>query len=450
MLRAISWPSLGFALLAAACGARDSLQVSDAVTSAQASGPGGAGGRGGSGPGGSVSVTAGSSSSGVVVTPSCDALVVIEPIVAAATPPLARAPEIGTLPSTGEVFLSYIEAPPSTPGVLGAGQMKPFATWPPEITGLVDLTSDVLDYITGPGPEGPVALIRHGMGESSHLAMQLLPQIDGISLFTGSDDVLFAAAIPDRYLAAQLTLTPGYHVLQVGSYQPSSLPQNEEPLLCLLGGARGAGVPSGSGFLVALSEPDPPEPGCSLTPPPGSVVSLMRYESPAEPGSFLVRTQGDRIFTRPDPLARILLTPASFGAWVVFQSEGSPSVTPPPIFAARVGANGKLLAPNEPPVAVSPDSVVSSPIAATALGDSVAVAWIENLDPSSPVIVVQIVRPDGSLGAATSFPTANLWLTGQRMGMVASADATSLLLAWEGGLGEPHLGLARIDCVMGL
>lgn len=87
--------------------------------------------------------------------------------------------------------------------------------------------------------------------------------------------------------------------------------------------------------------------------------------------------------------------------------------------------------------------------AATLVGDALAVAHVDTLDPSAPTIVVQIAKPDGTLGPATSIPTNDAWLTG-RVELQASPDGRSLLVAWEAAQDQPRIALARIDCVTAL
>jgi hypothetical protein len=440
-MRAALFP---FLALLAACGARTSLVTSDAA-STSGSGGGGAGGS-------SVTVTSssstGSSSGGAGGSSGCDALVVVEPVTVAPTPTLARAPEIGLPDASGEFFLSFIEGPSETPGLLRAVRMAPFTVWPPEFGAYLDLDTDILDYVAGPGPAGPVALIHHGSGGLTFIATTFLPQLDSVPIGSGETDLLFVTGIPDRSLFAQAYPSPSNSVLNVGSYQPGSLPQTEEPLICITSPELGAAVPSGSGFLAAFVEPNPPESSCEPDAPlPGTVVSLMRYESPVAPGSFLERKQGAR-FVASEPIAHLHLAPTSFGAWVVFQTDGSTSLTFPQVVAARVDFSGQPVVPGEL-IGVSPDGVTSGPIAVAALGDAVAVAWIETLDPTTPRVVIQIVGPDGSLGAATSFLTEEAWFS-RRIRLQASADGRGLLAAWEGNFGDVLIGMARIDCVGGL
>ncbi len=80
-------------------------------------------------------------------------------------------------------------------------------------------------------------------------------------------------------------------------------------------------------------------------------------------------------------------------------------------------------------------------------GDELAVAWVDNIDPTAPTIVVRIVRADLSLGPVTSFSTNPAWLFGS-LRMVASPDGARLFLAWDAsGGGAPTVGAARLDCV---
>ena len=63
-------------------------------------------------------------------------------------------------------------------------------------------------------------------------------------------------------------------------------------------------------------------------------------------------------------------------------------------------------------------------------------------------LVVRL-RPDGSLGPATSIPTNEAWLVG-RLRLLASPAQNSLLIAWEAYVNDYRVALARVDCVGGL
>lgn len=211
----------------------------------------------------------------------------------------------------------------------------------------------------------------------------------------------------------------------------------------------GAVVPSGAGFLGAFSLPNPPGLFDCNGPPYASIVSVGRYEVPPEPGSFISFEQGVQRVTG-DLVSHVAMAPASFGAWVVYQTAGLDAEVPPPIVAFQVDGHGAALPdPSNPvDVAVSPQGTFSA-VAVAALGDSLAVAWIDSLDPSAPTIMVQIVRPDLSLGPATSIPTGALWYTG-RLRMIGSLSGGTLLLSWESSIDDQwQRALARIDCIGG-
>lgn len=424
-----------------ACGSRSDLDDVESGSTGGA-GHGGAGGSGGSGGAGAGGGGAGGSGGQV----ECSALSV-EPIAWAPGPSLVHTPQIALLPPSGNVVVSFLSAMKGEPGPLFAVRADAFGAWPPVFDEVTLLQDGVARYAVGPGPSGPVAVV-HPIAEPALLATTFFPQIvDAEVPLSAIDEVLFATAIPDRYLFAHAAVQSEYNVFHLGSYQPGSLPQSEQPLVCVTSTVLGAGVPSGAGFLAAYVEPDPPEPGCDVQAPlPGSVVSISRYEAPPGAGTFLERTQGERFFPF-EPAVHLGLAPASFGGWVVFQTDGSTARVPPPVVAARVSASGDALVPGEL-IAVTPGGYIPPEVTVAALGDTLAVAWIDAIDPSAPVIAVQLVRPDGTLGPATSFPTFEAWFSGN-LEILPSAGGDSLLLAWESAFeGEvSQIALGRIDCV---
>ena len=95
-------------------------------------------------------------------------------------------------------------------------------------------------------------------------------------------------------------------MLKVESYQTGSLPQSEDPLVCVSSRVLASAVPSGQGFLAAFNVPNPPEMPCRMGGMgPGTVVTLMRYDAPTELGSFLTATEGDRAVVASEPLANV-------------------------------------------------------------------------------------------------------------------------------------------------
>ncbi len=420
----------------AACSARSSLDADD-------------GGPTGTGAGGTTSGTTDASSSVTVGSggfgEGCDALVLVDPIVTLPSPaPVTRAPELGVLPE-GDAWLSVIESEPGSPGVLRVGRTNAFSSWPPDYQAMVALDPEVGDYVTGPGVGGPVALLARPSGP--FLATSMLPTIEGIPFDTAGVP-LFAVGVPDRFLAAAGLPTPDYDVLNVESWQPSSLPATEPPLLCTDRPSRAAAAPTSDGFLAVYATTDPAE--CTPEGPRRpSVVTVAHYVAGPGAGAPLSYEETDRIDLR-DTVLHVAMAPASFGAWEVFQGAGDDALQPPPIMAQRLDAAGFALGRDAAHFPVSPEGVSTPLVSVANLGDTLVVAWIDSIDPSAPTIIVQLVRPDGSLGPATSIATNAVWQSG-RVRLVASADLQHLLVAWEGRFDDiPAVGLARLDCVSGL
>lgn len=438
--RKVTLTLLAFGLSsAAACGSRSDIASQEPASS------GGTGGGGATAGTTSTSTTSTSTTStGTGGSIECADLSVT-PVAVVPSPGVARAPEIALLPSSGEVVVAFLDAPEGADTSLVAGRADVFGAWPPAFDELAVWSTGITRFATGPGPAGPAALLHHTSGTAT-LATTFFPDISiAEAPLTAGDEILFATAIPDRYLFGQAYTTPEYDVLDLGSYQPSSLPQSEEPLVCLTSRVLGAAIPSGPGFLAAYLEPDPPEPGCNpQSTGPGTVLSVSRYEAPPGAGTFLTRTQGVRL-AHFEPIVNLGLAPASFGGWVVFQTDGSTSRSAPPVSAFRVDTAGQALDPGES-IAVSPGGAVVPAVAVAALGDTLAVAWIDAIDPSAPVIAVQLVLPGGALGPATSIPTNEAWYAGH-LRLLASPGGDSLIVSWESSPGDTRAALARIDCV---
>ena len=433
---------------AAGCGSRSDLDPFGAADSGEQGGGTTTSGSGTTTPTGSTtSGTTGTTTTTVTGPVECSGLTVLSPLQVVPTPGEARAPELQVLPATGEALLAYIEAPPGASGLLRFSASAAFAEWPPPFSGFPAALENVVDFATGPGPEGPVGYIRRA-GDLPVLASQLYPDLVKVDtpFQPGDGEISFVAAIPDRYLAAELTAVPGYHVLGVGSYQPGGLPQSEDPLVCTTNRILGAGVPAGQGFLAAFTQPSYAE-SC-IPAEAGTIAQVGRYDAPPEPGSSLKYTEGSSWVSAGQPLVHLAMAATSSGAWLAFQTDGSTSEVPPPVFAIRLDMAGEPI-PGEQYIPVMPAGFTPPAIAAAAVGDNLAVAWVDNIDPGPPLIALQLVRPDGSLGPATSFPTSEAWATG-RLRLLASPAQNSLLVAWETSLDGHRVALARIDCIGGL
>ena len=434
---------------AGGCGSRSDLDLYRAGGSGEHGG-------GGSGPTGTTTATSTGTATGTTTTGTttttltgpveCSGLTVLSPLTVVPTPGQARAPDLALLPATGEALLGYIEAPPAGSGTLRFSASAAFGAWPPPFSGFVAALEDVADFAVGPGPAGPVGYIRRE-GDFPVLASQVYPDLVKVDapFQPGSGEILFITAIVDRYLGAQIGASQPYYVLGVGSYQPNSLPQNDGPLVCQSNRILGAGVASGQGFLTGFTQPalgDSCNPSAS-----GKVVQVGRYDSPPALGSFLEYSESIVFGQAGEAITHVGMAPASFGAWLVFQSDGSTSETVPPVVAMRLDTAGKPL-PGQQYTPVMPGGVVPPAIAVAALGDNLAFAWLDVIDPGPPVIALQLVLSDGSLGPATSFPTNEAWATG-RLRLLASPGQNSLLVAWETLADDSRVWLARIDCAGG-
>jgi hypothetical protein len=115
----------------------------------------------------------------------------------------------------------------------------------------------------------------------------------------------------------------------------------------------------------------------------------------------------------------------------------------PPLTAMLVDGMGFAVTGDS--IAVMPGGFIPSAVAVASLVETLAVAWVESLDPSAPTIAVQIVEPDGTLGAAATIATNEAWLSG-RLRLVSSQAENGLLAAWESEM-STQVGIARIDCI---
>jgi hypothetical protein len=114
----------------------------------------------------------------------------------------------------------------------------------------------------------------------------------------------------------------------------------------------------------------------------------------------------------------------------------------PPLVLHRLDPLGARIDPGPIPLTGS----LSTPTLAIApIGDHLALAYVDALDPSAPVVILQLHTPDGTLLASTSFPTNPAWLTG-RLDITAAPDDTALVLAWTADF-DKTVGVAKVRCV---
>ena len=420
----------------AACGSRTSLRLGE--------GGGGAGGASSSVTS-SVTATSSSTASGL---PTCARFDLVAPVVALPTSaPSARAEEISLASDDDvDVVLSIIEAPQAVSGILRVGRLSAFAKWPPTFVGMFESAPSVVDYVTGDGAQGPVALLALDSGPLM-LATTFIPQLVAMPQATPGDVPRFVTGIHDRFLYAASQDVSGQTHFDVGSYQTGSLEQSEGPTACVTSAPLGAVVPSGQGFVAAYALPNPNEGSCGMAMSPATVIGFYRYDAPTEQGSFLTTTEGDHLVF-DEPLSKLVSSRTTNGAWAFYQTDGSTSFAPPGVYAARVDGEAHLQPVGSTGIQVVPDGKVIGAIAAASLGDGAAFAWVDSSDPSLPTVSVRSVAPDGTLGQVTSFSTSPVNLTG-RLRLIASRNQRSLLVAWESDSGLTAVGLARLDCFLG-
>lgn len=429
-----------------ACGSRSAL-LGEGDPSAQ----GGAGGgtvTAGAG-GQSTSTTTTTTTSSTDTTPFCSFLAV-QPTLIINPDAQARKPQLAAFSGTASVLMGAISTDLPDEWLSFSTLSDPWSTWPPEVkTQTGQLAYGVNDYVMATGPKGPLVVVGTGPNQPTPALLQFDGAFVSFDIFgtLGSGDFLYLAGISDRALAAQTNNAGPYDTLQTGSYQTGGLPQSEQPYVCLKAPVLAAAAPAGTGFLSAVTEAEDPADNCQLmTPAKGARLALMRYESPKEPGSFLQLSEGDS-FAEAEAVHLLAMTPTSFGAWVVFQRDGSTSEQMPAVQAIPVDMSGHILPEAPGPFPVSPDGVTYPFIAAATLGDDLlAAAHVDTIDPSAPTIVIQLAHVDGSLGPAIVIPTNDAWLTG-RVEMLASPDKHSLLLAWEAAQIDQRIAITRADCL---
>lgn len=423
------------ALLLSACGSRSALQGGDASSS-----DGGAGGG-----------TSGTTSTTTTTGPlSCDGLTA-QPNWLVVLAQKVSKPQLAAFPGTKDAFVAALSVDFEDQWISTMRLTDPWSTWPPVATG-GKVADQMDDFVMSTGPQGPIALVK--LPTASPTVFRYDPSTFAFEeeafLSLQSGEPLFVAEIQGRTLGATGLTFSQFHELSIGSLQPGNLPQGEQPLLCTKTRTLADAVPSGTGFLAAIAEVDPIENDCIAGPDKAAALRVMvrRYESPSAPGSFVEMTLGDGV-SNSEPIARLAMSPASFGAWVVFQTDGSTSEQMPAIEAFAVDQKGHILSPKGQ-FAVSPEGIDWPHLAAaTVFGDRIAVAHVETFDTSAPEIVIEMYDVNGAKGPSISIPTGDSWLGG-RIDMLPSPDGRSLLVAWEVSQDQPRMALTRVDCLTAL
>lgn len=430
------------------CGSRSHL------LDASSDGAGGTGGAGATSTSSdsTTSSTGDSTTSTTLTTTSsaCAALLVQPPSNLTVVDGSASRPRLSPDPLGDQALLSLLSTLPGQASKsLFSARVDAFTEWPPSANAVFGIAADVVDYEVGPGASGTVGLVQRD-GMQAELYGSWITNLSPFDVpITTSSRIQFVTGLADRFFFAGANETPEYEVLGIGSYQPNSLPQTEGPLVCTPNPIHAAAVALPGRFLLAITQPGPNQKAC---PPgaknPGTTAWIHRYDSPSEPGSMLEYKGGSPVGVLFDePIVHLGMAPAKEGAWLVFQTDGSTAESPPPVFAAKIDVSGAWSEPNEL-YAVTPGGYLPPDVAVAAFGDRLAVAWIDAIDPSAPLILVQLVEPDGSLGPGVSIPTNEAWYSSD-LRLLTSPDGQKLLLSWSVSPEEGSLGVARVDCADG-
>lgn len=413
-----------FAIAVVACGARSSLDMSSS-------------GEGGGGTATSTTIqtsTVTSTTSGQ----TCTSLDVHEPAIFIGPSIVQRKPDIG-LEGNGKMLVSLV----SDPMFLSTTTFDPSAAWPPEDLAWNTLAGNVVDFVMGPGVDGPVGVVDT-FDEGPTLLTTIDPPVPAHEAFVEGGERLFATGIADRYLYGAINHTPGfYDVLAIGSYQPSSLAQVEPPSDCATSEMSASAVPSGQGFLAAFATSGSNT--CGTRPvAPANILTVGRYDSPTRPGSFLSFSVAQQT-PSSEPYRRVLLSPTVSGGWLMTQTDGSTSRTPPPLMAGEVDTAGHQIRPMIP---VSPSGTNIFGAAIATIGNGAVVGWVDLDDPGGATLTVEVLNPDGSVGAQTS-RTLDGVVAADILHLAVSPDQRSVYAVVGGSQTVDKVILARFDCFLG-
>lgn len=134
------------------------------------------------------------------------------------------------------------------------------------------------------------------------------------------------------------------------------------------------------------------------------------------------------------------LEPRGDGAWLTYRRA-----FPSPVEVAKLDELGLLL--DGPAAVSSPASLPLGNVAATALGDRLVAAFVDDPAGNPPDVTLLLVDDSLSTIASTSFePSSLVWPS--RLSVLASPAESSVLVAWVAGLdGGTRLRMQRFDCV---
>ncbi|MFO0591085.1 MAG: hypothetical protein U0441_26305 [Polyangiaceae bacterium] len=433
--------SLSISLLA--CGSRSAL---DGTITASSGGSGGSTTTSTAGAGGATTTTTPTPTS----TETLCSLLLSQPPVIATPNGVARRPGLGAVAGTTTVMFGALYAEADGQHARFSTIKDPWTSWPPKIESTMAAPGFVVqDLAMSTGPTNALALV------AVPGAVPYLMTLDEFSLTSdpflslGSGDILYVAGVEGVSIGAiKYLIQENDEKIEVGSFTPNGLPQSEPPTVCISSKMHAAAAPKSTGFLSAVSMPGDLADIClPMTPAKATRVAIMRYEAPSSPGGSLDVWAGDS-FQETEPIQLLAMAPASFGGWVVYQTDGSTSEQMPAILAAPLNTSGYLVDGIPGPFAVSPEGVEWPYVGAAQLaGDALAVAHVETIDPAAPAIVIQVAEPNGKLGPSLTIPTNGAWPTG-RIELLPSPEGLSFLVAWETNEAtQDRIALARVDCI---
>ncbi len=421
----LSSSRLLIAALLVACGARDALEVDgDASTSGGAASPG---------PSTSTSPSS-PASTGTGESAPCTGFVVDGDPYPIAAGQNATEPEVGAL-NDGHLFVAWLA---QSGALVGDGTID-LDAWPHGFGSITELIPAATAFVTGQGGPGPIALFRDEFGATG-LVRNLFSGAIFVPAFPTQGTPLYAVDVGSRTLYA--SDEGGF--LNVGSYADPGFSATLGPPICLGTKMLGSAIDKTDRVVAVYADSIAPGQSCfAQVPQPGLNLVTMRYEvTDAADASFDVVQE--EVLTQVEPLLHLELVSTSFGAYAVFQTDGSTSEDTPPIQTYLLDHGGALQPTGAGPIALTGSGISTNTLAASAMEDDLVIAWVDSIDPSAPTIIVRRVDAGGDVVAETSIPTNAAWLSG-KLRMVTAPDQRSLLLAWTADVNK-SVGVAKVAC----
>jgi hypothetical protein len=450
MLR-FTLPALFAASVLAACGSRSTLLDG-------ASAPGSGGGLSTSSS--ASSPTSSSSSSGAPLT--CKELFLSgDPITYEPTsfehgtrPTLVPVTEDGTLVSVVHAR-QLVEGPTGPPFRIAHATFAPWGAWPSTL-GPTDQAVWFGGEAFAVAPAAPAGQPGFALSfyrptdaapENIYLAPSVEPHTsyepypEGVA-FDGVEPawVVALARGATSYLAAYQREIPGDPsvYMKMGIVDADSLGAEVYPgIACAKAAFPAAAVPSQGGFLLAAAS-GRKFAACGLDdgiPGPADEVQVTRFDLGKKDLTL------SAAFQQPDPLVHVLLAKASHGgAWVAWRNNGASAEFPPPIQAARLDEAGFQTGPV---FDVATNGQPELPFAIAALGDLLAVVWIDTLDPGPPTLRLDLLDASGAFVTGASINTGPSWLHDSPLSLLPAPNGKGLLLAWS-DMDSPEPAIVRV------